>query len=80
MDLSKEGEYIENFSVEDSSGNKTTKEIKIIVREKNKNTYIVISGNYGNTPYGTYSVRNKATNVTLKDHLMIHMNLLYIIG
>ena len=88
LDLSKEGEYIENFSVEDSSGNKTTKEIKIIVREKNKNTYIVISigdqwltyynmgkvaletpvvtGNYGNTPYGTYSVRNKATNVTLK--------------
>ena len=26
----------------------------------------VVTGNYGNTPYGTYSVRNKATNVTLK--------------
>ena len=88
LDLSKEGEYVEKYSVEDSSGNKTEKEIKITVREKSKNTYIVISisnqyltyyqmgkvvletpvvtGNYGNTPYGTYSVRNKARNVTLK--------------
>jgi lipoprotein-anchoring transpeptidase ErfK/SrfK len=88
LDLSKEGEYIETFTVEDSSGNKTTKEVKIIVQEKFKNTYIVISisdqwltyyqmgkvvletpvvtGNNGNTPYGTYSIRNKARNVTLK--------------
>ena len=88
LDLSQEGEYVETFTVEDSSGNKTTKEIKIIVREKNKNTYIIISisnqwltyynmgkvaletpvvtGNNGNTPYGTYSVRNKARDVTLK--------------
>ena len=88
LDLSKEGEYIETFTVEDSSGNKTTKEVKIVVQEKFKNTYIVISiseqwltyyqmgkvvletpvvtGNNGNTPYGTYSIRNKARNVTLK--------------
>lgn len=88
LDLSKEGEYIETFTVIDSSGNKTTREVKIIVREKSKNTYIIISisdqwltyyqmgkvalespvvtGNNGNTPYGTYSVRNKARNVTLK--------------
>ena len=88
LDLSTEGEYIETFTVEDSSGNKTTKEIKIIVREKFKNTYIVISiseqwltyynmgkvaistpvvtGNNGNTPYGTFYVNNKARNVTLK--------------
>ena len=88
LDLSTEGEYIEKFTVVDSSGNVTTKEIKIIVRDKSKNTYIIISisgqylnyyqmgkivlstpvvtGNYGNTPYGTYSIRNKATNVTLK--------------
>ncbi len=88
LDLSKEGEYTETFTVEDSSGNKTTKEIKIIVREKAKNTYIIISigdqwltyynmgkvaletpvvtGNYGNTPYGTFYVNNKARNVTLK--------------
>ena len=43
LDLSKEGEYIEKYTVEDSSGNKTEKEIKIIVREKFKNTYIIIS-------------------------------------
>lgn len=88
LDLSNEGEYVEKFTVEDSSGNITTKEIKIIVREKYKNTYIIISigdqwltyynmgkvaletpvvtGNNGNTPYGTYSIRNKARNVTLK--------------
>ena len=88
LDLSKEGEYIEKFTVKDSSGNETTKEIKIIVREKSKNTYITISisnqylvyyqmgkvaletpvvtGNNGNTPYGTYSIRNKARDVTLK--------------
>ena len=88
LDLSKEGEYIEKFTVEDSSGNITTKEIKIIVQEKFKNTYIVISigdqwltyysrgkialetpvvtGNNGNTPYGTYYLNNKARNVTLK--------------
>ena len=88
LDLSNEGEYIEIFTVEDSSGNKTTKEIKITVREKSKNTYIsisisnqylvyykmgklvletpVVTGNYGNTPYGTYYVNNKARNVTLK--------------
>ena len=88
LDLSQEGEYIEKFTVEDSSGNITTKEIKIIVQEKFKNTYIVISigdqwltyysrgrialetpvvtGNNGNTPYGTYYVNNKARNVTLK--------------
>jgi lipoprotein-anchoring transpeptidase ErfK/SrfK len=88
LDLSKEGEYIETFTVEDSSGNKTTKEIKIIVREKFKNTYIIISikdqwltyynmgkvaletpvvtGNNGNTPYGTFYVNNKARGVTLK--------------
>ena len=88
LDLSQEGEYIEKYIVEDSSGNQTTKEIKVIVREKSKNTYITISignqylvyyqmgkvaletpvvtGNNGNTPYGTYSVRGKAANVTLK--------------
>jgi lipoprotein-anchoring transpeptidase ErfK/SrfK len=88
LDLSQEGEYIEKFTVEDSSGNITTKEIKIIVQEKFKNTYIVISigdqwltyysrgrialetpvvtGNNGNTPYGTYYLNNKARNVTLK--------------
>lgn len=88
LNLSAEGEYIEKFTVEDASGNVTTKEIKIIVREKSKNTYIVISisnqyltyyqmgkvaletsvvtGNNGNTPYGTYYLNNKARNVTLK--------------
>ena len=88
LDLSKEGEYLETFTVEDASGNKTTKEVKITVRERSKNTYIeisisgqylnyyqmgklvlsspVVTGNYGNTPYGTYEVRNKARNVTLK--------------
>ena len=88
LDLSKEGEYIDKYTVEDSSGNKTEKEIKIIVREKSKNTYIsisisnqylvyyqmgklvlespVVTGNYGNTPYGTYYVNNKAQGVTLK--------------
>ena len=88
LDLSQEGEYTEKFTVTDASGNKAEKEIKIIVREKSKNTYIsvsisnqylvyyqmgklvletpVVTGNYGNTPYGTYSVRGKAANVTLK--------------
>jgi lipoprotein-anchoring transpeptidase ErfK/SrfK len=88
LDLSKEGEYIEKYMVTDSSGNISTKEIKIIVREKSKNTYIIVSigdqwltyynmgkvvlstpvvtGNNGNTPYGTYAVNNKAQGVTLK--------------
>ena len=88
LDLSKEGEYLETFKVKDSSGNETTKEVKITVREKSKNTYIsisisnqyltyyqmgkvvletpVVTGNYGNTPYGSYYVNNKARNVTLK--------------
>ena len=88
LNLSQEGEYTETYTVEDSSGNKTTKEVKIIVREKDKNTYIIISisnqwltyynmgkvaletpvvtGNYGNTPYGTFYVNNKARGVTLK--------------
>lgn len=87
LDLSNEGEYIEKYSVTDSDGNETTKEIKVIVREKSKNTYIeisisgqyleyyemgklvlstpVVTGNYGNTPYGNYYVRNKATSVHL---------------
>lgn len=88
VDVNQEGEYVATFTVEDSSGNKTTKEIKVIVQDKFKNTYIVISigdqyltyykngkvalesyvvtGNNGNTPYGTYYLNNKARNVTLK--------------
>ena len=43
LDLSQEGEYIEKYTVIDSSGNISTKEIKITVREKFKNTYIIVS-------------------------------------
>lgn len=37
------GEYVEKYTVEDSSKNKTEKEIKVVVQEKYKNTYIVVS-------------------------------------
>ena len=43
LDLSQEGEYVEKYTVIDSSGNISTKEIKITVREKFKNTYIIVS-------------------------------------
>lgn len=43
LDTKKVGEYKEVFSVKDSSNNETKKEIKIIVQEKFKNTYINIS-------------------------------------
>lgn len=43
VDINQEGEYKEIFTVEDSSGNVTTKEIKVTVQEKFKNTYIIIS-------------------------------------
>ncbi len=88
LDVSKEGEYIQKYTVKDSSGNKSEQEIKVIVREKDKNNYVIISlgdqwltyyrmgkialetpvvtGNNGNTPYGTYYLNNKARSVTLK--------------
>ena len=37
------GEYTEKYTVEDSSKNVSTKEIKVVVQEKFKNTYIVVS-------------------------------------
>lgn len=43
VDVSKVGEYKETYTVTDSSKNKTTKEIKIVVQEKFKNTYISVS-------------------------------------
>ena len=87
VNLTAEGEYIEKFTVKDSDGNETSKEIKVIVRDKSKNTYIeisisgqylnyyemgklvlstpVVTGAWGVTPFGSYYVRNKATNVHL---------------
>ena len=87
VNLAAEGEYIEKFTVKDSDGNETSKEIKVIVREKSKNTYIeisisgqylnyyemgklvvsspVVTGAWGVTPFGSYYIRNKATNVHL---------------
>lgn len=43
VDVSKVGEYKETYTVTDSSKNTTTKEIKVVVQEKYKNTYIQIS-------------------------------------
>jgi|GEM_PF-1976230 len=43
VDVTKIGEYTEKYTVEDSSKNKSTKEIKVIVQEKFKNTYITVS-------------------------------------
>lgn len=43
VDVSKVGEYKQTFTVSDSSKNETKKEIKIIVQEKFKNTYIRVS-------------------------------------
>ena len=43
IDVTTVGEYTEKFTVEDSSKNKSVKEIKIIVQEKFKNTYITVS-------------------------------------
>ena len=43
VDVSKVGEYKEIFTIVDSSKNKTTKEIKVVVQDKFKNTYIRIS-------------------------------------
>ena len=43
VDVSKVGEYKETFTIIDSSKNETKKEIKVIVQEKYKNTYIQIS-------------------------------------
>ena len=87
VNLAVEGEYIEKFTVKDSDGNETSKEIKVIVRDKAKNTYIeisisgqyldyyemgklvlstpVVTGAWGVTPFGSYYIRNKATNVHL---------------
>lgn len=87
VNLNAEGEYFIKYTVADSDGNETSKEIKVIVREKSKNTYIeisisgqyldyyemgklvisspVVTGAWGVTPFGSYYVRNKATNVHL---------------
>ena len=87
VNLGVEGEYLIKYSVKDSDGNEATKEIKVIVREKYKNTYIeisisgqylnyyemgklavsspVVTGAWGVTPFGSYYVRSKATNVHL---------------
>ena len=87
VNLGVEGEYLIKYSVKDSDGNEATKEIKVIVREKYKNTYIeismygqylnyyemgklaistpVVTGGIGVTPFGSYYIRNKATNVHL---------------
>ena len=43
LDLSKAGEYKETYTVTDSNKNTSKKEIKIIVQEKFKNTYITVS-------------------------------------
>ncbi len=43
VDVTKIGEYTETFEVSDSSNNKTTKTIKVIVQERYKNNYIVVS-------------------------------------
>lgn len=43
LDVNKEGTYTVKYTVEDSSKNKTEKEIKVTVREKYKNCYIEIS-------------------------------------
>lgn len=43
VDVSKVGEYKQTFTVSDSSKNETKKEIKIIVQERFKNTYITVS-------------------------------------
>ncbi len=43
VDVTKVGEYTEKFTVLDSSKNASTKEIKVIVQEKFKNTYISVS-------------------------------------
>ena len=87
IDTSKIGEYKITYKVVDSSNNKTTKEIKVFVRDHKDNCKIVInineqklryyvkgkvvfetdivSGQNGRTPKGTYSILNKARNVTL---------------
>jgi lipoprotein-anchoring transpeptidase ErfK/SrfK len=87
IDISKIGEYKITYKVVDSSNNKTTKEIKVFVRDHKDNCKIVInineqklryyvkgkvvfetdivSGQNGRTPKGTYSILNKARNVTL---------------
>ena len=87
IDTSKIGEYKITYKVVDSSNNKTTKEIKVFVRNHKDNCKIVInieeqklryyvkgkvvfetdivSGQNGRTPKGTYSILNKARNVTL---------------
>ena len=43
VNVSEVGEYKEVFKVTDSSNNTSTKEIKVVVQEKYKNTYIQIS-------------------------------------
>lgn len=43
VNVSTVGEYTEKFTVTDSNKNTSTKEIKVIVQEKFKNTYIVVS-------------------------------------
>ena len=43
VDVSTVGEYKQTFTVTDSSNNETKKEIKVIVQEKFKNTYIRVS-------------------------------------
>lgn len=43
VEVSKIGEYYEIFSVTDSNNNKSTKKIKVIVQERYKNNYIVVS-------------------------------------
>ena len=101
VNLGVEGEYYIRYSVKDSDGNEANKEIKVIVREKYKNTYIeismygqylnyyemgklaistpVVTGGIGVTPFGSYYVRSKATNVHLlgpEDDLIV-LNELY---
>lgn len=43
VDVNKVGEYKQTYTVSDSSKNETKKEIKIIVQERFKNTYITVS-------------------------------------
>lgn len=86
VDITKAGTYYIKYSVIDSSGNKTTDEVKVII-EKKKDAYIevsikkqkiryyeygeekissdIVTGINDGTPRGTYSVINKAKNITL---------------
>ena len=73
VDTNNEGDYIEKIKATDSSGNETTKEIKVKVEAKYKHSKIVVNKTtqyleyyeYDNLVYGTYVVTGNDYNTPL---------------